>query len=40
VVLAAVTAGAVLVTMLHGRIEGWRLATLTLAAFVLYAMVR
>lgn len=39
-VLAAVTAGAVLVTMLHGRIEGWRLATLTLAAFVLYAMVR
>lgn len=39
-VLAAVTAGAVLVTMLHGRIEGWRLATLALAAFVLYAMVR
>lgn len=39
-VLAAVTAGGVLVTMLHGRIEGWRLATLTLAAFVLYAMVR
>lgn len=39
-VLAAVTAGGVLVTMLHGRIEGWRLATFALAAFVLYAMVR
>ncbi|MBX7118137.1 MAG: PTS system mannose/fructose/sorbose family transporter subunit IID [Gemmatimonadaceae bacterium] len=39
-VLAAVSAGAVLVTVLHGRIEGWRLATLVLAAFVLYTMVR
>lgn len=39
-VLAAVAAGAVLVTLLHGRFEGWRLATLALAAFVLYAMVR
>lgn len=39
-VLAAVAAGAVLVTVLHGRLEGWRLATLALAAFVLYAMVR
>lgn len=39
-VLAAVAAGAVVVTLLHGRIEGWRLATLLLAAFVLYAMVR
>ncbi len=38
-VLAAVTAGAVLVTLLHGRIEGWRLATIGLAAFILYAMV-
>jgi len=38
-VLAAVTAGAVLVTVLHGRTEGWRLATLVLAAFILYAMV-
>ena len=39
-VLAAVAAGAVLVTLLHGRFEGWRLATLGLAAFVLYVMVR
>lgn len=39
-VLAAVTAGAVLVTVLHGRVEGWRLATLGLAAFVLFTMVR
>lgn len=39
-VLAAVAAGAVLVTVLQGRLEGWRLATLALAAFVLYAMVR
>jgi PTS system mannose-specific IID component len=33
-------AGAVLVTLLHGRLEGWRIATFSLAAFVLYAMVR
>ncbi len=39
-VLAAVAAGAVLVTVLQGRLEGWRLATLALAAFVLYTMVR
>ena len=39
-VLAAVAAGAVIVTLLHGRLEGWRAATLALAAFVLYAMVR
>lgn len=39
-VLVAVAAGAVLVTVLQGRLEGWRLATLALAAFVLYAMVR
>ncbi len=39
-VLAAVAAGAVLVTSLHGRIEGWRLATFVLAAFVLYSLVR
>jgi hypothetical protein len=30
----------VVVTLLHGRLEGWRIATFTLAAFVLYAMVR
>ena len=39
-VLAAVAAGAVLITLLHGRLEGWRLATVVLAAFVLYSMVR
>jgi len=39
-VLAAVAAGATLVTLLHGRFEGWRLATLALASFILYAMVR
>jgi len=39
-VLAAVAAGATLVTLLHGRFEGWRLATLALASFVLYTMVR
>ena len=39
-VLAAVAAGAVMVTLLHGRIEGWRVATFALAAFVLYTMVR
>lgn len=39
-VLAAVAAGAVLVTLLHGKLEGWRLATFVLAAFVLYSMVR
>lgn len=39
-VLAGVVVGAVVITRLHGRIEGWRLATLTLAAFVLYSMVR
>ena len=39
-VLVAVAVGATLVTLLHGRFEGWRLATLALASFVLYAMVR
>ena len=39
-VLAAVAAGAVLITALHGRFEGWRLATFALAAFILYSMVR
>ena len=40
VVVGSVMAGAVLVTWLHGRVEGWRLATVVLAAFVLYSMVR
>ena len=39
-VLAAVTIGAFVITLLHGKFEGWRLATLTLAGFVLYSMVR
>lgn len=39
-VLVAVAVGATLVTLLQGRLEGWRLATLALASFILYAMVR
>ncbi len=39
-VLAAVAAGAILITALHGRFEGWRLATFALAAFILFSMVR
>jgi PTS system mannose-specific IID component len=39
-VLGAVAVGAVGVTWLHGRYEGWRLATFALAAFLLYSMVR
>ena len=39
-VLGAVAVGAVGITLLHGRYEGWRLATFALAAFVLYSMVR
>jgi len=39
-VLAAVAVGAVGITWLHGRFEGWRLATFVLAAFVLFSMVR
>ncbi len=39
-VLASVATGALIVTLLHGRLEGWRLATLALAAFVLFSMVR
>jgi mannose PTS system EIID component len=38
--LAAVAAGAVLITWLHGKYEGWRLATFALAAFLLYSVVR
>lgn len=38
--LAAVALGALGITLLHGRAEGWRLATVVLAAFVLYAVVR
>ncbi len=40
IVLAAVAVGAVAVTALHGKYEGWRLAIFALAAFVLYSVVR
>ncbi|HRN53893.1 MAG TPA: hypothetical protein PK788_10380, partial [Gemmatimonadaceae bacterium] len=39
-VLAAVAVGALLVTRLQGRFEGWRLAIYVLAAFLLYSVVR
>ncbi len=39
-VLAAVVIGAILITRLHGRVEGWRVATGALAAFVLYSLLR
>lgn len=39
-VLAAVAVGAVLITRLQGRFEGWRLAIFVLAAFLLYSVVR
>jgi len=38
-VLLATVAGAVLLTRLHGRIEGWRIAVGVLAACALYAVV-
>ncbi len=39
-VLAAVAVGALIVTGLHGKYEGWRLAIFALAAFILYSVVR
>jgi PTS system mannose-specific IID component len=39
-VLVAVLVGAVLLTRLHGRAEGWRLALGALAAFVLFLLLR
>jgi mannose PTS system EIID component len=36
--LVAVTIGFVLILQLHGRVEGWRLAMIALAAFVLYSV--
>lgn len=39
-VVGSVALGAAVVTLLHGKIEGWRLAILVLAAFVLYSVVR
>ena len=40
IVLASVVGGAVVVTLLHRKIEGWRLATIALAGFILYSVVR
>jgi PTS system mannose-specific IID component len=39
-VVAAVVIGAIIITRLHGRVEGWRVATGALAAFVLYSLLR
>lgn len=39
-VLVAVTVGALLITRLAGKLEGWRLAIYVLAAFILYSVVR
>ena len=39
-VVATVVIGAVLITRLHGRVEGWRVAIGALAAFVLYSLLR
>ncbi|HET7456321.1 MAG TPA: PTS system mannose/fructose/sorbose family transporter subunit IID [Gemmatimonadaceae bacterium] len=39
-VAVAVVLGAVVVARLHGRAEGWRLALVALALFVLYSVVR
>ena len=39
-VLAAVAVGALAVTWLHGKYEGWRLAIFALASFVLFSVVR
>ena len=39
-VVVSVMAGAVVMTRLHGRVEGWRLAVVCLAAFVLYSIAR
>jgi mannose PTS system EIID component len=40
VVVVVVVVGAILLTRLHGRMEGWRLALIALAAFVLYSIAR
>jgi PTS system mannose-specific IID component len=39
-VLLAATLGAVGLTRLHGRVEGWRIAVVGLAAFILFSAVR
>ena len=38
--LAGVTLGAVVLTSLHGRAEGWKLSVGALSAFVLYSVIR
>jgi PTS system mannose-specific IID component len=40
VVLVAVVLGSFLIVRLQGRIEGWRLSLIVLAAFVLFSVVR
>ncbi|MBX3175491.1 MAG: PTS system mannose/fructose/sorbose family transporter subunit IID [Gemmatimonadaceae bacterium] len=39
-VLVSVAGGAIVVTLLHGKFEGWRLAIFALAAFLLSSVVR
>jgi PTS system mannose-specific IID component len=39
-VVAGVLAGGVLLVRMHGRVDGWRIALVVLAAFVLYAVLR
>ncbi len=39
-VLGVVAAGATAITLLQGKFEGWRLATIALALFILYSVVR
>ena len=40
VVVAGVLVGGVLLVRMHGRVDGWRIALVVLAAFVLYAVLR
>ena len=39
-VIAAAALGAVVLARLHGRVEGWRIAVVALAAFILYSTMR
>ena len=39
-IFAVVALGAVVLTRLHGRIDGWRLAVVALALFILFSVVR
>jgi PTS system mannose-specific IID component len=39
-VLVGASLGALLIVRLHGRLEGWRLAVVVLAAFVIYSVTR